>query len=153
MIQSFGRSCAIQNTVSHYSPVIIAPFVDKFIAPASRKKWLPSCAPRNLLTDFYLPSRSLCSSAAQAGAVQRQHATTNTPKSPPPAMLCRERTDARTTTFVGATAQDVKGKRSSLCDARRIRTCEVVHPAIDLTQQSGERVGKTRHSPLAADRN
>src|ERR1700686_3151885 len=35
-----GRSCAIQNTVSHYSPVIIAPFVDKFIAPASRKNGL-----------------------------------------------------------------------------------------------------------------
>jgi hypothetical protein len=34
-----GRNCAIQNTVSHYSPVIIAPFVDKFIAPASRKKF------------------------------------------------------------------------------------------------------------------
>src|ERR1700731_4240803 len=31
--------------VSHYSLVIIAPFVDKFIALASRKKWLPPCAP------------------------------------------------------------------------------------------------------------
>ena len=81
------------------------------------------------------------------------HATINTPKSPPPGMLCRERADARTTTFVRATAQDVKGKRSSLCDARRTRTCEVVHQAIDLALQSDERIGKTRHSPLAADRN
>jgi hypothetical protein len=40
-----GRSCAIQNTVNHYSPVIIAPFVDKFIAPASRKKMVAAlCA-------------------------------------------------------------------------------------------------------------
>jgi hypothetical protein len=40
-----GRSCAIQNTVSHYSPVIIAPFVDQFIVPASRKKMVAAlCA-------------------------------------------------------------------------------------------------------------
>jgi hypothetical protein len=41
-----GRSCAIQNTVSHYSPVIIAPFVDKFIAPASRKKMVAALPAR-----------------------------------------------------------------------------------------------------------
>ena len=46
-----GRSCAIQNTVNHYSPVIIAPFVDKFIAPASRKKMVVAlCAePKSFL--------------------------------------------------------------------------------------------------------
>jgi hypothetical protein len=43
-----GRSCAIQNTVSHYSPVIIAPFVDKFIAPASRKKMVAALCAEDL---------------------------------------------------------------------------------------------------------
>jgi hypothetical protein len=64
-----------------------------------------------------------------------------------------ERTDAQTTAFVGATAQNVKGKPSGLCDSRRTRTSEVVEQAIDLTLQGGERLEKTRHIPLSADRN
>jgi hypothetical protein len=40
-----GRSCAIQNTVSHYSPVIITPFVDQIHHAGVQKKRLPPLEP------------------------------------------------------------------------------------------------------------
>jgi hypothetical protein len=47
-----GRSCAIQNTVSHYSPVIIAPFVDQIHrAGVQKKNGCPPCAHGAALPD------------------------------------------------------------------------------------------------------